>query len=116
MCQSRYIEKILEDFNCSDVVPVRTPFDPSMSLKKNNGPSVSQVEYAKIIASVMFLMNYTRSDIAHATSRLIHYTHNPNDNHWNQLYRLLSYLKGIANWCLHFSKFPTVLEGFCDAN
>ena len=95
---------------------MRTPFDPNMSLKKNNGPSVSQVEYAKIIGSVIFLMNYTRPDIAYAVSRLSRYTHNPNDKHWNALYILLSYLKGTVNWCLHFSKFPTVLEGFCDAN
>ena len=97
LCQSHYIGKIFENFNCSNVVPERTPFDPSMSLKKNNGHSVSQVEYAKIIGSVMFLMNYTRPDIAYAVSRLSRYTHNANDKHWNALYRLLSYLKGTAN-------------------
>ena len=64
-------------------MPVRTPFNPSMSLKKNNGPSVSQIEYAKIIGSVMFLMNYTRPNIAYAVSRLSRYTHNPNDKNWN---------------------------------
>ena len=116
LCQSHYVEKILENFNCSNVVPVRTPFYPSRSLKKNNGPSVSQVEYAKIIGTIMFLMNYTRPDIAYAVSRLSRYTHNPNDKHWNALYRLLSYLKGTAKWILHFSKFLAVLEGFCDAN
>ena len=62
---------------------MRTPFNPSMSLKKNNGPSVSQIEYAKIIGSVMFLMNYTRPNIVYAISRLSRYTHNPNDKHWN---------------------------------
>ena len=34
--------------------------------KKNKGDSVSQAEYAKIIGSIMFLMNYTRPDIAYA--------------------------------------------------
>jgi len=24
--------------------------------------------------------------------------------------------RGAMDWCLHFSKFPTVLEGFCNAN
>ena len=83
LCQSHYIEKILEIFNCLDVVLVRTPVDPSMSLKKNNGPSVSQIEYANIIGSVMFLMNYTRLNIAYTVNRLSRYTHNPNDMHWN---------------------------------
>ncbi|KAL0285601.1 UNVERIFIED_CONTAM: Retrovirus-related Pol polyprotein from transposon TNT 1-94 [Sesamum angustifolium] len=64
----------------------------------------------------MFLMNYTRPDIAYAVSRLSRYTHNPNNEHWNALRRLLRYLKGTINMSLHFNKFPAVLEGFCDAN
>ena len=115
-CQSHYIEKILKKFNCYDELPVRTPYDPSIHLKKNNGSSVSQTEYAKIIGSVMFLMNCTRPDIAYAVSRLSRYTHNPGNEHWTALRRLLRYLKGTMDWCLHFYKFPAVLEGFCDAN
>ncbi|KAL0349108.1 UNVERIFIED_CONTAM: Retrovirus-related Pol polyprotein from transposon TNT 1-94 [Sesamum angustifolium] len=42
----------------------------------------------------MFLMNYTRPDIAYAVSRLSRYTHNPNKEHWFALRRLLKYLKG----------------------
>ncbi|XP_060182404.1 secreted RxLR effector protein 161-like [Lycium barbarum] len=64
----------------------------------------------------MFLMNYTRPDIAYAVSRLSRYTHNPSSEHWNALHRFLSYLRGTMDWCLHFNKFPAVLEGFCDAN
>lgn len=116
LCQSHYIEKILKKFNCYDELPVRTPYDPSIHLKKNNGSSVSQTEYAKIIGSVMFLMNCTRPDIAYAVSRLSRYTHNPGNEHWTALRRLLRYLKGTMDWCLHFYKFPAVLEGFCDAN
>ena len=93
-------------------MPVRTAYDPSISLRKNNGSSISQTEYAKIIGSVMYLINYTRPDIAYVVSRLSYYTHNPNHDHWNALYRLLKYLKGTINWCLYFNKFPTVLEGF----
>jgi len=51
------LRKILKRFNSFDVVPVRTPFDPSTHIKKNRGSSVSQVKYAKIIGSVTFLMN-----------------------------------------------------------
>jgi len=54
LCQSHYIEKMLKRFNSFEVAPMRTPFDPNVHLKKNRGSSVSQVEYAKIIGSVMF--------------------------------------------------------------
>ncbi|KAK4409327.1 hypothetical protein Sango_0005700 [Sesamum angolense] len=51
------------------------------------------------VRSVMFLMNYTRPDTAYAVSRLSRYTHNPNNEHWSALHRLLRYLKGQeAEW------------------
>ncbi|KAA0056672.1 ty1-copia retrotransposon protein [Cucumis melo var. makuwa] len=116
LCQSHYVEKILKKFDSFDVSPVRTLFDASKHLKKNKGDSVSQPEYAKIIGSVMYLMNYTRPDIAYAVSRLSRYTHNPNRYHWDVLHHLLRYLKGTIDYCLHFNKFHVVLEGYCDAN
>ncbi|KAL0309192.1 UNVERIFIED_CONTAM: Retrovirus-related Pol polyprotein from transposon TNT 1-94 [Sesamum radiatum] len=116
LCQSHYIEKILKRFNCYEEILVRTPYDPSICLKKNNGDNVSQAEYAKIIESVMFLMNYTRPDIAYAVSRLSRYTHKSNKEHWDALRRLLKYLKCIINLCLYLNKHRGVLEGFCDAN
>src|ERR1044072_7668805 len=116
LSQAHYVEKLLRKFNSFDVVPARTPYDPSVHLKKNNGASVSQSEYAKIIGTVMYLMNNTRPDIAYVVSRLSRYTHNPSSDHWNALLRLLKYLKGTMDWTLHFTNFPYVLEGFCDAN
>ncbi|KAK4389781.1 Retrovirus-related Pol polyprotein from transposon RE2 [Sesamum angolense] len=61
-------------------------------------------------------MNYTRPDTAYVVSRLSRYTHNPNKEHWDALRRLLRYLKGTMNLCLHFNKYLVVLEVFCDAN
>lgn len=116
LSQSHYVEKVLKRFNSFDVVPVSSPYDSSIHLTKNLGESVSQSEYAKIIGSLMYLMNCTRPDIAYAVSRLSRYTHNPSNEHWSALHRLLRYLKGTVDFCLHYSKFPAVLEGFCDAN
>ena len=95
--QSHYNEKMLKKIDCFDVVQVRTPYHPSIHLNKNKESSVSQTKYAKIIGSVMFLMNYTRLDIAYVVSRLSRYTHNPSSEHWNALHRLLRYLRGTMN-------------------
>ncbi|KAA0035193.1 ty1-copia retrotransposon protein [Cucumis melo var. makuwa] len=97
-------------------IRLRTSFDASKHLKKNKGDSVSQPEYAKIIESVMYLMNYTRPDIAYAVSRLSRYTHNPDRYHWDALRHLLRYLRGTIDYCFHFKKFPVVLKGYCDAS
>ena len=61
-------------------------------------------------------MNYTCSDITYAVSRLSRYTHNAIKEHYDALHRLLRYLRGTMDWCLHFCKFSAALEGFCDAN
>ncbi|XP_075096171.1 uncharacterized protein LOC142174282 [Nicotiana tabacum] len=89
LSQSRYIEKILKRFNCFDVAPVKTPYDPSIQLRKNKESSICQT-VAKIIGSVTFFINYTRPDIAYAVSRLSRYTHNPISEYWNALHHLLS--------------------------
>jgi len=60
-------------------------------------------------------MNYTQPDIAYALSQLSRYTHNSSKEHWDALFHLLKYLRGVMDWCLHFCKFPAVLEGFCNA-
>ena len=98
-------------------MPMRTSYDSSIHLKKNKGPSASQAKYAKNIGSIMFLMNYTRPDIAYAAvSRLSRYTHNTSNEHWSAFRHLLRYLKGTMERCLHFHNFQTTLEELCDAN
>ena len=55
LSQTHYVEKVLKKFSHFDCDPVRTPYDPSIHLKKNRGSPVAQFEYAKIISSVMFV-------------------------------------------------------------
>ena len=70
---------------------------------------MSQSEYTKIIGSVMYLMNFTRLDIANGVSRLSRYTHNPNKYHWDALCHMLKYLKGTKN----YSWKDTVMQIVC---
>ena len=64
----------------------------------------------------MHLMNFSRHDIAYAVFRLSRYTHNPNNDHWSALARLMKYLRGTMNYGILYSGFPAVLEGYSDAN
>ena len=61
-------------------------------------------------------MNCIKLDIAYAVGRLSRYTQSPNQNHWTVVCRVLKYLRGTINYSLCFSGFPSVLEGFSDAN
>ncbi|XP_071912215.1 uncharacterized protein [Coffea arabica] len=55
-------------------------------------------------------------DIAYAVCRLSRYIHNPNREHRFALVRLMKYLRGTINFGILYSGFPTVLEGYNDAN
>ena len=116
LTQSHYIESVLKKFGHYDDKPVVTPFDASSHLKKNKGDTVAQLEYTQVLGSLMYIMNCTRPDLAYSVSRLSRYSHNPGKDHWYALVRVLRYLKHTMNYGLHYTKYPPVLEGYCDAN
>ena len=116
LSQSHYVKKVLEKFKKYDDSPMRTPIDVNLHLTKNKGQGISQLEYSRIIGSLMYIMNCTRSDIAYAVSKLSRYTSNPGEDHWKALVRVLRYLKYTINYGLHYTRYPAVLEGYSDAN
>ena len=79
--QSHYVEKIMEKFGKHDDHPAKTPVVISLHLSKNTGVGISQLEYSRIIESLMYLMNCTKSDIAYAVSKLSRYTSNLGSDH-----------------------------------
>ncbi|KAJ9543763.1 hypothetical protein OSB04_023470 [Centaurea solstitialis] len=116
LSQTHYVDKILEKFNQGDTSIARTPIDTSQHLSKNRGDSVAQVEYSRIIGSLMYLMSCTRPDLAYAVSRLSRYTSNPSVEHWKSITRLLRYLRYTREYGLHYGRYPAVIEGYSDAN
>ncbi|KAG8642561.1 hypothetical protein MANES_12G102533v8 [Manihot esculenta] len=84
--------------------------------QKNRGDSVAQSEYAQIIGSLLHLINFSQHDIAYVVCRVSRYTHNPNNDHWAALVRLMKYLRGTMNYGILYSGFFAVLEGYSDAN
>ena len=110
------MDKILEKFNKDDSGVARTPLDNSLHLSKNRGDDISQVEYSRVIESLMYLMSCTRPDIAYTISRLSRYTSNPSADHWKAIVRVLRYLRYTRNFGLYYTRYPTVLEGYSDTN
>ncbi|RVW97088.1 Retrovirus-related Pol polyprotein from transposon TNT 1-94 [Vitis vinifera] len=116
LSQSHYVDKILGKFDKDNSGVARTPVDVTLHLSKNKGESVSQVEYSRIIGSLMYLMSCTRPDIAYAVSKLSRYTSNPGAKHWQGIIRVLKYLRFTRDYGLHYTRYPAVLEGYSDAN
>ena len=116
LSQSHYVDKILDKFSNDDSGVARTPIDVNLHMSKNRGDSVSQLEYSRVIGSLMYLMSCTRLDIAYAVSKLSRYTSNPNGDHWKGIVRVLRYLRYTRDYGLHYIRYPAILEGYSDAN
>ncbi|CAM8910957.1 unnamed protein product [Rhodiola kirilowii] len=114
--QEHKTEKMLKKYKYLNCHPVVTPFDSSKHLLSNKGDPVSQLEYSRVIRSLMYAMTSTRPDIAFAVGKLSRYTSNPSVDHWQAVHRVLRYLKGTMNLGLVYSEFPSVIEGYSDAS
>jgi hypothetical protein len=110
------VEKVLNCFGYNDCASAPTPYDPSVILRKNRRISRDQLRYSQIIGSLMYLASATRPDISFVVSKLSRFMSNPGDTHWSALERVLRYLKGTMSYSFHFTGYPRVLEGYCDAN
>jgi hypothetical protein len=64
----------------------------------------------------MYLASDTRPDTSFAVSKHNQFVSNLGDDQWRALERVLHYLKGIMSLGIHYTGYPTVLEGYCDAN
>ncbi|CAM8959674.1 unnamed protein product [Rhodiola kirilowii] len=116
LTQSDYTENVLKKFNYFDCHPVSTPYYSSTQVFPNTGKPKSQLEYSKVIGSLMYAMTSTRPDIAFAVGKLSRYTSNPSMQHWQAIHRVLRYLKGTTNFGLVYSDFSSVIERFSDAS
>ena len=116
LSQGHYVKQILEKFDKGSNAVVKTPIDVLFSLKKNFGESYDQLQYSRVIGSLMYVMTCTRPDIANAVGKLSRFTSNPSRLHWKALIKLLRYLRFTADYGLHYNRYPAVLEEYSDAN
>ncbi|RDX62023.1 hypothetical protein CR513_59688, partial [Mucuna pruriens] len=91
--QGHHDEKLLRKFAFYDSQPVNTLYDANSHLIKNKGAPVAQSQYAQIIGSLLHLMNFSRPNVAYTVGCTCEID------------------EGIE-----YRGFPTVLEGYSDAN
>ncbi|GKB31006.1 zinc finger, CCHC-type containing protein [Tanacetum coccineum] len=73
----------MKDIEEADVIlAVSTHMDTNEMLKPNTGKVVSQLEYSRVIGSLMYAMTCTRPDVGFAVVKLSRYTSNPSTQHW----------------------------------
>ena len=77
---------------------------------------MSQLKYSQLMGSLLYISNRTRPDISYAVGRMNRYTSNPSREHWTALERVFRYLRDTVSYCLTYTGYPDVMEGYSDAN
>ncbi|KAK4339018.1 hypothetical protein RND71_040480 [Anisodus tanguticus] len=116
LSQSHYIEDVLRKFDVFDSPPIKSPMNMNHRIDKNRGAPVFQERYTQVICSLMYITNCTRPDIAYPVNKLAMFTRNLGNDHWKTLNWILRHLKYSLTYRLHYSIYPSVLEGYNDAN
>ncbi|KAI3667008.1 hypothetical protein L6452_42050 [Arctium lappa] len=124
LSQEKYIGKVLERFKINDerTKPRNTPLGSHFRLTKDQFPrseddkvDMAKVPYAFAIGSLMYVIVYTRQDIAHAVGVVSRFMSDPGREHWKAFKWLLRYLKGTSKFGLCFKGKDSVLSGYTDA-
>ena len=67
---------------------------------------MSKVPYAYVVGSLMYVMDCTRLNIAHAIGVISWFLINHGKAHWEVVKWILRYLRGTSKVCLCFSNIP----------
>jgi hypothetical protein len=114
LLQSHYVEKVLNCFGYMDSKPSPIPYDPSLVLQKNKKLRKDHLRYSQIVGSLMYVASATRLDISFVVSKMSRFSANPENDHWCGIDCVTRYLKGTMCHGIHYSGYPSVLEGYSD--
>jgi hypothetical protein len=106
--QKSYAETVLEDFRMEEcrgvshpgaqdeLSPEQSPKDPAEIARMRKYP------YRQCIGMLMYLVNCTRPDLAHAVQLVAQFSQNPGEKHWLAVIQILRYLHETAHYGLQY--------------
>ncbi|XP_020684799.1 uncharacterized protein LOC110101292 [Dendrobium catenatum] len=116
LLQSKYAEDLLNKFGFMNCRPVSTlaALKPPSTLESEQ-PFSDPSLYRKLAGSLMYL-TVTRPDIAFATNHICQFMHQPTNQHFHSLKRLLRYIKGTLHFGLPITNGDLQLRTYVDAD
>jgi histone deacetylase 1/2 len=114
--QTKYIRDLLKKFNMEKSSTCPTPMVTGKQFVAEGEPMANPTLYRQAIGALQYLTN-TRPDIAFSVNKLSQYMSLPTTDHWQGIKRILRYLHGTTNLCLHIKPSTDLdITGFSDAD
>ena len=121
--QTEYIDKVLKRFKMLESKPKDTPMVTRQAKKKrleaskdNSSTRRTKAPYRAAIGSLLYLAGATRPDLAFAVNKHSRSQMNPTENYWENVSRILRYLKGTKHLCLTYRGKTNGMEAISDAS
>ena len=116
LSQHTYINELITWTRMEDAIPRTTPCE-QRKLEPNPEEGNPQRPYRQLVGRLLWLAYRTRPDICYAVQQLTRFQSNPSSAHWNAAKHIVRYLKGTAQYGLHFNKSnPLCMEAWCDSD
>lgn len=100
--QKCYIDKLLNEFGLQSAKISKFPLDPGYGKNKSESLNTNK-DYQQLMGSLLYIAVNSRPDIAASISILAQKTNCPTKEDWNELKRVLRYLKGTSDQYLRMS-------------
>ena len=111
LSQHSYVKRVLERFNMDNTKIVRTPLANHFRLSTNQCPKIddevkdmSKVPYVSVVGCLMYVMVYTRPDLAHVVNLVSKFLSNLGRMHLDAVKWIFRYLRGTTNYGIMFKK------------
>ncbi|XP_031102077.1 uncharacterized protein LOC116005983, partial [Ipomoea triloba] len=116
LSQRRYMTDILKRAGMTDCKPVSTPTTTSKTISTCTDPYDDPTQYRSIAGALQYL-TITRPDLSFAVNLLCQHMHAPTTAHWEQLKRVLRYVKCTMSLGLRLRKSSSgELHAFSDSD
>jgi len=114
--QSKYIGDIMRKFKMENTSSCPTPMITGKQFTTEGEKLQDPTMFRQAIGALQYLIN-TRLDIAFSVNKLNQFMSSPTIDHWRGIKRILRYLQGTIQHCLHIKPSTDLdLVGFSDAD
>lgn len=115
--QIKYIDKIIDSYDLSNALPVKSPAVLSQHLDDcEDSPLCVKEDYQSIIGSLLYLVSGTRPDISFSVINLSRFSSCPREIHMKAARRVAKYVKTTKSYKLFFPRGDrNSLVGYSDA-
>lgn len=111
------IAALLRKFNMEQCNGVKTPMETDFEKDESPSPMFDTNMYKSLLGSLMYISQWSRSDIAMACNLLARASSQPKQKHWLAAKRVLRYLKQTIDLSLYLEpKGGLSLTAYVDAN